>query len=83
MLVNMGRKRRKVIKIFKRTLPKILACPRCGSISLVVERASEEKVKIKCGTCKLLYEYPVTKKKEDIDVYNEFVDMFNRGEIKV
>lgn len=77
----MGRKRRKVIKIFKKTLPKILACPICGNISLVVDRVSDEKVKIKCGTCKLLYEYNVSKNKEKIDIYNEFVDKVNRGEI--
>jgi transcription elongation factor Elf1 len=77
----MGRKRRKVIKVFKKTLPKILACPICGNISLVVDRISEDNVKIKCGTCKLSYEYPASKHKENIDIYNEFVDKINRNEI--
>jgi len=77
----MGRKKRKVIKIFKKTLPKILACPICGNISLVVNRVSDENVKIKCGTCKLSYEYHASKNKENIDIYNEFVDKVNRGEI--
>jgi transcription elongation factor Elf1 len=77
----MGRKRRKVIKVFKKTLPKILACPVCGNISLVVNRKSEDKVVIKCGTCKLSYEYHASKNKENIDIYNEFVDKINRNEI--
>ena len=77
----MGRKRRKVIKVFKKTLPKILACPVCGNISLIVDRVSDESVKIKCGTCKLSYEYSASKHKENIDIYNEFVDKINRDEI--
>ncbi|MGQ9781663.1 MAG: hypothetical protein ACUVQ8_05340 [Nitrososphaeria archaeon] len=79
----MGRKRRKVVKVFKKTLPKILACPVCGNISLVVDRVSDEAVKIKCGTCKLSYDYAAHKNKESIDVYNEFVDKINREEIKL
>jgi transcription elongation factor Elf1 len=82
-MVRMGRKRRKVVKVFKKTLPKILSCPVCGNISLVVDRVSDDIAKIKCGTCKLSYEYPAAKTKESIDVYNEFVDKINRGDIKL
>ncbi len=79
----MGRRKRRVIKVFKRKLPKILACPRCGNISLIVDRVTDDLVNIKCGTCHLLYSYPASKEKEYIDTYNEFIDKINRGEIKI
>ncbi|MEM0052884.1 MAG: hypothetical protein QXL89_01635 [Nitrososphaeria archaeon] len=79
----MGRRKRKVIKVFKRKLPKILACPKCGNISLIVDRVSDDLVNIKCGTCHLFYPYSAPKEKEYIDTYNEFVDKINRGEIQI
>jgi transcription elongation factor Elf1 len=83
MLTIMGRKRRKVIKIFKKTLPKILSCPRCGNISLILDRSSEDTATIKCGVCKLNVQYPAPKRRETIDIYNEFVDKVHRGEIQI
>jgi transcription elongation factor Elf1 len=79
----MGRRKRRVVKVFRRKLPRILTCPRCGNISLIVERVSDDLVNIKCGTCHLLYPYPAPKEKEYIDTYNEFIDKVNSGEIKI
>ncbi|MGC8569002.1 MAG: hypothetical protein ACP5LW_03240 [Nitrososphaeria archaeon] len=75
----MTRKKRRVIKPVKRTLPKILRCPRCGAIAVRVMRQSDRWVVV-CGSCGLRYETPLSPK-EYIDIYNEFVDAFNAGKI--
>ncbi|MFP3132713.1 MAG: hypothetical protein RXO71_00650 [Nitrososphaeria archaeon] len=75
----MTRKKRRVIKPFKKVLPKILRCPRCGAISVIVKKQDDKWVAV-CGNCGLRYEKPVTSQ-EYIDIYNEFVDAFNAGKI--
>jgi transcription elongation factor Elf1 len=73
----LGRKRRKVIKITKRRLPKVFSCPQCGMASIRVDIKPEEVSKIACGSCGLTWEkVGVSKKKEAIDLYNEFIDQF-------
>ncbi len=75
----MTRKKRRVIKPVKKVLPKILRCPRCGAISVIVKKQNDKWIVV-CGNCGLKYEKPVTSQ-EYIDVYNEFVDAFNAGKI--
>lgn len=73
----MGRKRRKVIKVTRRKLPKVFSCPQCGMASIRVLINSEEPSKVVCGSCGLTWEKAnVSNKKEAIDLYNEFVDEF-------
>ncbi|MCP8318173.1 MAG: hypothetical protein H3Z51_15140 [archaeon] len=77
----MGRRRRRVIKVVKRTLPKVYACPQCGVVSIKVSLKEENLAKIVCGSCGLKYEYPLEVKKHPIDIYNEFVDKFMSGRL--
>lgn len=81
----MGRRRKKVLRVARRTLPKVFACPRCGMITIRItshlDEASQDTVySVACGNlgCSLRRElrYPV--KRADIDVYNTFVDDFAR-----
>lgn len=39
------------------------------------------KALVACGSCGLKQEYPVTGKKESIDIYNQFVDTFMSGKL--
>jgi transcription elongation factor Elf1 len=81
-LVGLGRRRRKVIRVVKRTLPKVFGCPNCGVTAVKVHVVEASKAKISCGNCKLTLDYEFTGRKEVIDIYNEFVDQFMAGKIK-
>lgn len=79
----MGRRRRRVLKVVKKTLPKVFACPRCGMTTVRItsrqDEASQDVIYfIACGnpSCLLRREMRYTTKKAEIDVYNTFVDDF-------
>ncbi|MEM4312162.1 MAG: hypothetical protein QXX95_07220 [Nitrososphaerales archaeon] len=79
----MGRRKRRVIRIVKKTLPKIMLCPKCGVKAVRVlspkeKKATEFKLKVVCGNCNLNKEYIFNRKVEYIDVYNRFVDEFTK-----
>jgi transcription elongation factor Elf1 len=78
----MGRRRRKVYKPVRKTLPKIFNCPRCGSPSVRVLK-KEEGYHVTCGSCNLSYDTNPTRRREVIDIFNEFVDAFYKGLIGV
>ena len=77
--VLMGRRKRRVVRTIRKTLPKVFACPRCGMISVRVISTESNSVKIACGSCNLSLQYDLTTNKEPVDVYNEFVDRFMRS----
>lgn len=79
----MGRRRKKVLRVVRRTLPKVFACPRCGMVTIRITSHEDEisqdfVFQVACGNinCNLRRElrYPV--RRADIDVYNTFVDDF-------
>jgi transcription elongation factor Elf1 len=79
----MGRRRRKTLRLVRRSLPKVFACPRCGMVTVRITSHEDETSHdivflVACGNtaCGLRRElrYPV--KRADIDVYNTFVDDF-------
>ena len=86
--LELGRRRKKTLRVVRRTLPKVFACPRCGMITIRI--ASEEDeishdnvYKITCGnpSCPLHSgrELRYATKRADIDVYNTFVDDYARA----
>lgn len=79
----MGRRRRRVIKVMKKKLPKVFSCPQCGMVSVKVSVDSIGNAKIVCGSCNLTWSEATQKKTETIDVYNRFVDEFIKGRVKV
>lgn len=85
---EMGRRRKKTLRIVHKTLPKVFACPRCGLISIRItsdqDEASQDYVfRVTCGnpTCPLHAgrELRYQAKRADIDVYNTFVDDYAKA----
>lgn len=79
----MGRRRRKVLRVNRRSLPKVFACPRCGVVAIRItsqkDEASQDYITVvACGNtaCKVRREFRFATEKPDIDVYNTFVDDF-------
>jgi len=73
----MGRKRKSIIRVTRRKLPKVFNCPRCGMVAVRVTISPEKNAKVICGDCGLNWEkIEVGKRTEAIDLYNEFIDKF-------
>jgi len=71
------RRRRKVVKIVRKTLPKVFVCPRCGARSVkVLMKAGTGKAKVTCSICGLTAELPVSPSSQPVDIYCQFSDLF-------
>ena len=82
--IELGRRRRKVYRPIRKTLPKIFGCPRCGSISVRIvtlkNESNQEYYHIVCGNdkCHLTDNITTSQVPDIIDAYNKFIDDFNK-----
>jgi transcription elongation factor Elf1 len=71
----MGRRRRKVVHIPKKHLPKFFSCPRCGkeTVSVEIKRDEAQAIAV-CSNCGLKEEFPIKPAQGEVDVYCMFTD---------
>jgi transcription elongation factor Elf1 len=71
----MGRRRKKVVRIPKKRLPKFFSCPRCGKETVRVEIFREGgRAMAGCSSCGLQEEFPVKPAQSEVDVYCMLTD---------
>lgn len=72
-----GRKRKKVVKRMKKTIPKIFACPSCGEKTLSININREQGLAtVKCGRCNIEDAVSVSRVEEAVDAYGKFIDRY-------
>jgi transcription elongation factor Elf1 len=78
----MGRRKRKVVKIIRRTLPKIFLCPKCGKQSVSVKVDNKGQLAhVVCGSCGAATDVPKLPHEQPVDLYCKFTDKFYAGEL--
>ena len=77
----MGRRRKKVVHIPKKHLPKFFPCPRCGKETVRVEISRNGGTAVVgCSSCGLKEQFPVKPAQAEVDVYCMFTDkMYGRA----
>jgi len=72
----LGRRRKKVVHIPKKRLPKFFSCPTCGKETVKVEIFREDggHAVAQCSGCGLKEEFPVKPAQGEVDVYCMLTD---------
>lgn len=77
----MGRRRKKVEKVVRRTLPELFLCPRCGknTVKATINKKKGYAVVV-CSNCSLNSTFEYSRQMAEVDAYCRFVDGFYAGE---
>lgn len=71
----MGRRRKKVVHIPKKRLPKFFSCPICGKETVRVEIFREDGHAVaRCSSCGLKEEFQIKPAQGEVDVYCTLTD---------
>jgi len=71
----MGRRRKKVVRIPKKRLPKFFSCPTCGKETVTVEIFKEQSRAVAgCSSCGIQGEFQVKPAQGEVDVYCMLTD---------
>ena len=71
----MGRRRKKVVRIPKRRLPKFFSCPKCGKETVKVEIFREDGHAVAgCSSCGLQEQFQIKLAQSEVDVYCMLTD---------
>ena len=82
----MGRRRRRKTPNVRvqRRLPKIFTCPSCGKDAIRIHYdRTHTSADVSCGACKIQASISINSLMEAIDVFGDFIDLFDSGAIKV
>lgn len=74
--MRMGRRRRKVIRVTRRQLPKVFSCPKCGINAVHISAKDKVQALVKCGSCGLEAEVPISPTDQSVDLYCKFTDKY-------
>lgn len=73
----MGRRRKQVVKIVRRTLPELYLCPRCGKNTVKASiNKSTSMATVICSSCSLRSSFAAKTNMVSVDAYCIFVDHF-------
>ena len=73
----MGRRRRKVVRVLKKQLPKVFLCPKCGREAITVDLDKTRGIAVvKCRSCGLTQELATKPAFKEIDIYCLFTDKY-------
>src|SRR3989442_7109463 len=74
---ELGRRRRRVVRIGKKKLPTVFTCPRCGeeAVRVTIDKQTGH-ARVPCRRCQLKDEFPAPPADQMIDVYSYFTDRF-------
>jgi transcription elongation factor Elf1 len=71
----MGRRRKRVVRVPKKRLPKFFCCPTCGKETIKVEiLKGEVRAVAVCSNCGLKEEFQIKPVQSEIDVYCMLTD---------
>jgi transcription elongation factor Elf1 len=71
----LGRRRKKVVHIPKKRLPKFFSCPKCGKETVRVEIFREDSRAVAgCSSCGFQEEFQVKPAQREVDVYCMLTD---------
>lgn len=71
----MGRRRKRVVRIPRKRLPKIFSCPKCGKETVRVELFRDESRALAgCSSCGFQEKFTIKTAQSEVDVYCMLTD---------